>query len=106
MRHLSELTQPQVLQIDDKAAGEVEHGEEGIPHECGGLKGRQRCGHKQRHGSAAVDHQPHQWEVQEEAVGCLVHSRQPVDGHTVNQGEHTVFRKLTKDLKYIQYAVF
>ena len=46
---LGELTQPQILQIDNKAASEVKDCEERVAHECGALKSRERRSHKQRH---------------------------------------------------------
>lgn len=93
------LTQPHVLHVDDEAAGQVEDGEERVAHEGRGLQGGQRGGHEQRHGPAAVHHQPHQQEVEQEALGHLVQACQPVDGQPVDQREDTVLRKLPEDLQ-------
>lgn len=93
------LTQPHVLHVDDEAAGQVEDGEECVAHEGRGLQGGQSCGHAQRHGPAAVHHQPHQQQVEQEALRHLVQARQPVDGQPVDQGEDAVLRKLPEDLQ-------
>lgn len=86
------LTEPHVLQADDKATGQIEDSEQGVAHEGWGLQGGQRSGHKQSHGPAAVNHQPHQHEVEQEALRSLVEPGQPIDGQAVHQGEHTVLR--------------
>ena len=93
------LTQPHVLQVDDEAPGEVEDGEEGVAHEGGGLKGGQRRGHEQCHAAAAVHHEPHQQQAEQEACGGGVEPGQPVDGETVDQSEGTVLRELAQYLE-------
>lgn len=93
------LTQPHVLQADDESSGQIEDGEERVPHEGGGLQRGQGRRHEQSHGPAAVDHQPGQQEVEEEPLRRLVQTSQPVDGQSVDQSEHAVFWKFSKDLK-------
>lgn len=93
------LTEPHVLNVDDKASSQVEDGEQGVAHEGRDLQCGQGSGHKQSHGSAAVHHQPHQEEVEEETIGGLVQTGQPINGQTVDQGEHAVLRQLSQDLR-------
>lgn len=64
----SSLTHPQVLQADDEAPCQVEDSEEGVAHEGRRLQGGQGRRHKQGHGTAAVHHQEHKQEVEQEAV--------------------------------------
>lgn len=78
------LTQPHVLQADDKTTSQVEDGEQGVAHEGRDLQGGQGCSHEQRHGPAAVHHQPHHQEVEQEAIRGLVQARQPVYGQPVD----------------------
>lgn len=93
------LTQPHVLQADYKTSSQIEDCEQSVAHEGGGLQGGQRGSHKQSHGSAAVHHQPHQHEVEQETVWSLVQPCQPIDGQTIDQGEDTVLWQLSKHLR-------
>lgn len=56
-------TNPHILHTDDKAPRQVEDCEQSVSHEGRGLQRRQSCSHKQSHGPAAIDHEPHQQEV-------------------------------------------
>lgn len=66
------LTEPHILQADDKPSGQIEDCEQRVACEGRDLQGGQRGGCEQSHASAAVHHQPHQQEVEQEAPRLLI----------------------------------
>lgn len=86
------LTKPHILQTDDETSSQIEDSEKRVSHEGWGLQSGQRSSYKQSHGSAAVNHQPHQHEVEQETIRSVVKPGQPVDGQAVHQSEHAVLR--------------